>query len=224
MNNGRFGYNKYYLSYSAWNLWLRNKDEYRRIYYEGGKKMETKETIFGKQIAEILEKTDLLSHVKHYELQEHPIEVEVEGVKLVGYLDTFDPILCAFGEHKTGHLTKDGKAPWDRVKVAQHKQLDWYSFLIKTKYKRVTNRVFLNWLETEFMDKEIEFNGHKLKSKSQELRLTGRVETFYRSIYEWQREKIKKEILEVAYEIEKDYQEYCSRKAGETQPQTTPAI
>lgn len=212
--NSIYGLNKDYLSYSAWNTWLKSKDEYRRIYYEKGEKFNTTETIFGKKIAELLEKTGELSHVPRLPIAEHGIVVEVEGVKLMGYLDTFCDQTFAIGEHKTGHLSRDGKVPWDKVKVQKHKQLDWYSFLVKTKYGKVKNKIFLNWLETEFEEKSMEFGGHTLKAQTRELKLTGKVVTFWRNIYEWQRKKIKEEILSVAKEIENDYKEYCSTRDG----------
>ena len=215
MKSSIYGLNKDYLSYSAWNLWKTNKDEYRRIYYECGEKFNTTETIFGKKIAELLEKTYELKHVPRLPIAEHGIRVEVEGVKLMGYLDSFDIDQCEILEFKTGHLSRDGKVPWDQVKVEKHKQLDWYSFLVKEKHGKVKNKLSLVWLETEFENKSIEFAGHTLTTQTRELKLTGKVVTFWRIIYEWQRQKIKKEILEVAKEIEKDYEEYQRIKSRE---------
>lgn len=189
-----------YISYSAWSLWKKNKDEYRRIYYENKEKFESSETIFGKRIAELLEHADKDA--------EYPIDIVIKGVRVVGYIDKYDPIKMHFLEYKTGHLDKDGKPPWDRVKVHKHRQLPFYSMLLKEKFGKVDNVCHLIWMETDFKNKTIEFAGHQLESSKKELYLTGKVKKFRRVIKEYERQAIKKDLLKVVKEIHKDYDKY----------------
>lgn len=200
-----------YLSYSAYTTWKTNKDAYRKRYYEGGKPFETPETRFGKQMAEAMENDHIdFRHVPHFSVTELPIEVEIEGVKVYGKLDSFDPDTLQFLDHKTGHADKNGNPPWDRVKVAKHGQLPWYSMMIKEKYGNVHDTCLLVWLETEVKKPYIEYKGHKL-GLNKEINLTGRIETFERVIEEWEREKIKKDLLVVAREISEDYKKFINK-------------
>lgn len=214
---------KGYISYSAWSLWKRDKNAFRRRYYENEKPPETVETIFGKRIAELLEDNhDDLSHVPRYECPEHSIAITIEGVKILGYIDNFCPHTFSFLEYKTGHKDKNGKEPWNKLKVEKHEQLPFYSMLIKEKYGKVKNTCHLIWLETEFINKTIEFDGHTLTADTRELKLTGKVKKFSRTIYEWQRKKIKKELLQAVKEIHEDYEKYRSTRISQALSQETP--
>ncbi len=197
---------KKYLSYSSWSLWKKNKDQFRRKYYLNEQPFETVETIFGKKIARMLESDDSsLVNIPRYPISEKQIEVEINGVPVKGYLDTFDDIAFSFMEYKTGHANKLGVPPWDRVKVAKHDQLPFYSTLIKNKFGKVDNITYLHWLPTRWKVKTIEYMGHTLYADSRELELTGEVETFKRNIFQWERDLIDADILKVALEISEDY-------------------
>lgn len=200
---------KGYLSYSAYALWKRDKEAYRRRYYENEPSFETRETIFGKRIAKMLEENHKdFDHVPRLDTPEYAIDVELDGLKLKGYLDTFDSKTFGFGEYKTGHADKYGKDPWDAVKVRKHEQLVFYSLLIKLKHGKVKNKTWLAWLETILQGKSISFAGHTLESDSQEVILTGRIQIFERVIFEWERKKLIKEIKKIATEITDDYENY----------------
>lgn len=195
-----------YLSYSSWSLWKRDKQAFRRRYYFNEDSFETVETIFGKKIAKRLEDKDPeLSFIPSYSKSEHGIETIIGDVPVKGYLDTFEPDSFSFGEYKTGHLSKEGKAPWDIVKVAKHDQLPFYSLLIESKYGKVDRVTHLHWLETKFKEKKIMFEGIELIANSRELELTGKILTFKRIIPKWERDEIKKSIIKVAEEISEDY-------------------
>lgn len=209
---------KKYLSYSAISLWRKSKDQYREKYYENGPSFETVETIFGNHIGRLMEnpeevaKHPVLSTIPNYPVKEHPIIVEIGGVKIMGYLDQFHDEKLAFIEMKTGHPNKDGKAPWDRVKVMKHDQLPFYSLLIEKKYGKVEPYCQLVWLETAFQKKSKEFAGHVLEAEGRELVLTGKVEVFKRRIAKWERERIEKMIVDTAAEISADYTKYLAFK------------
>ncbi len=203
--NYNFNLPRGYLSYSAWNLWNTNKEEFRKRYYEGKPSINTPETIFGKKIAKRLEDGHKFEGIE-YEVAEMKLEVKLVGnLKLLSYLDGFNPKFLSIVEIKTGHKNKDGKVPWDNVKVAKHRQLDFYSMMVKKSYGNVNNNCTLIWLETKFKTKETEFDGHILNSDSRELELTGYKKEFSRNIKEWERKKIEKDIIKSALEISEDY-------------------
>jgi len=194
------------LSYSGWKLWKSSKDAYRKRYYENIKPFETPETIFGHQMARTLEEDSSIVG------SEYEIRVTLkEGLKLLSYLDSFDEATLSITEFNSGHLDPKGNAPWSNLKVAKHKQLDFYSMMVKEKFGKVNPKVTLKWYETEFAKETREFQGHILEGTTKKLRLTGREETFTRSISEWERKKIREEVLLAAEEITKDYEEYSSR-------------
>lgn len=198
-----------YLSYSAYSLWKKNKDQFRQRYYEGEKPFETAETIFGKKIAKQLEQGVKINGVITGDRPEYCIEVELEpGLKLLGYLDNFIEKKLSVIEYKTGHKDPSGKSPWDQLKVRKHLQLVWYSLLVKIKHGRVGQWHTLQWLETRFAEKKISFEGHELIGTSKQLELTGHVQTFKRRIAQWERDLLIEDIKKVAREISDDYSAY----------------
>lgn len=197
------------LSYSQISLWLKNKKQYRERYYEGKESIETPETMFGKHIARLLEdpveieKNPVLKIVPKFSVPEYKIEVEVEGVKVLGYIDSFNPDTNSFFEYKTSHTNN-----WNDLSVARHMQLPFYSFLIKKKHKKVDKNCELIWIETRWKKQQMEYEGHILEGTKRELELTGKIERFKRKIVEWERKWIKDLILTTAKEIHEDYEQY----------------
>src|SRR5574338_1078197 len=96
---------KKYLSYSQMNTWLKNKEAYRSRYYRGEKQHENPEMLFGKKIAKMLEDPKdhpVLSKIPHYSISEYGIKTEVDGIPVIGYIDSYDPDTKSFLEYKTG--------------------------------------------------------------------------------------------------------------------------
>lgn len=169
--------------------------------------------VFGKRIAKILELRDYkeypeLKKVPYYPVSEQKIEIVVEGVPIKAYLDLWTPETFTFGEVKTGNVHRDNGPPWTTVKVLQHDQLPFYSFLIKEKYGQVDPWVNLIWLETIYIMASERVGSRLMESESRDLKLTGRIETFKRRIAEWERKRIKNMIASVAQEISDDYTSY----------------
>jgi hypothetical protein len=201
----QYGTNKEYLSWSAYSLWKSNKEQYRKRYYTLEAPFETVETRFGKSVASKLERGESIDGVMVCSHPEYKIEVELDGVKLLGFIDCFDMEKLQIVEFKTGHKNPKGKVPWDRLKVHKHQQLVFYSVLVELFHGKVHPTVILQWLETDFKTKEIEFQGHTLTAGSKDLFLTGNIKTFKRKIAKWEKENLKKDILLVAKEIHEDY-------------------
>lgn len=203
-----YGYNKDTLSWSAYSKWKGSQGTYRdTYYYETRKSFETAETIFGKKIGDYLENNNKeVEHIKKYFHPEHRIVVVVGGIKLLGYLDSFDKKHRRFLEYKTSHKNKKGVHSWNAVKVAKHKQLPWYSLLIQAKYGRVQNQCSLIYMETE--KSMIRYKGRILEPMNQGLRLTGYIREYKRSIQQWERDALEKDIIKVAGEIRQDYERF----------------
>lgn len=203
-----YGHEKNSLSWSSYSKWKAGKQSYRDQYYHLERpRFETPETIFGKKIGKYLEEDHPeVKHVEKYKCPEHKISVEIEGIKVIGYLDNFDPIKKRFLEYKTSHKTKDGKHNWTDLAVSKHRQLDFYSMLIQEKYGLVQNQCKLIYLETQ--ESYVYYKGRQLEAVNKGLKLTGEVKEFKRTIAQWERDAIKRDIIKVAKEIKEDYERF----------------
>ena len=206
---------KPYLSYSAMELWLRDKDGYRKRYYLQEPYFSTPYTEFGNEVGGALEDRNwdhpvlapVVGKVPQQTHPEHRIDVDVLGVPVMGFLDDFNMETKFIEEYKTGIRNK-GKAPWDRVKVRKHKQLTLYTLMVREKYGSYNPNIQLTWMETEWADinKEVEFGGKIIVESHKGLRLTGHVEIFPRNIKEWELDRMADIIRKTAEAISEDYQ------------------
>lgn len=212
MSNGEYTLPRGYLSFSQITQWLRSREGYRKHYYFGEGGFSTKETVFGKNIASDLEKDcsddPYLSKVPRFSHPEYKMELEIDGVPFLGFIDSFDLERKRFREYKTGHRNKKGKSPWDIHKVYNHLQLPLYSLAIEREFGEVEDICYLDWIETDWREKTIEFEGHTLSCGEKELHLTGYVESFERIITQKERDDTAKLLVTVAQEIHDDYQLY----------------
>lgn len=212
---------KPYLSYSAMELWLRDKDGYRQRYYLNEPYFSTPYTEFGNLVGGALEERNwdhpvlqpVVGKIPQGTHPEHRIDIDVNGVPVMGFLDDFNLETKAIEEYKTGIRNK-GKAPWDRVKVRKHKQLTLYTLMVREKYGDWNPDIQLTWMETEWADvsKEVEFGGQKIIDSNKELRLTGHVEIFPRHIKEWELDRMAEIIRNTAEEISKDFTIWTQKK------------
>lgn len=206
---------KGYLSFSSMQLWKQNKDNFRKKYYEETDtyNLDTVYTRFGKKIAEMMEDPKIrdadpvLKKIPTYKVSEHPIDIEVDGVPIKAFLDSFCPKRKAILEYKTG-IKKDGKPAWDQLKVQKWDQLPLYSLLVKEKYGKVTPTVKLVWMETEWAPTQRPQVGLMEEVWTPDLQLTGRVEVFKRKIEEWEHLRMRIMIKKIAEEISEDYGKY----------------
>src|SRR3990167_8851286 len=88
---------KPWLSFSALDLWQRDKARFRRRYYENIKELDTVYTLFGRAVHAAIDKDPAYEKIR-LPIAEKKIEVEICGVPLLGYIDTFDPISFAWKE------------------------------------------------------------------------------------------------------------------------------
>jgi hypothetical protein len=208
----KFNLPKEHFSYSQMSLWLRNKDQYRERYYKDGPAFENRETIFGKRVARLLETgehdpvlTPVLARVPRGDVMEHRILVSVGGVPFLGFLDSFESLLCGIFEFKTG------KDAWDTVRVHKHDQLVVYSLLVKLAHKKVHPITRLVWLETRFRQETFSIGSRVMEGDGDQLEFTGKIEVFERRIAQWERDAMKKQIVRVATEISEDYTKFLAK-------------
>lgn len=209
---------KPYLSYSAMDLWLRDKQSYRGRYYLGEPYISTPYTEFGNVVGGALENRDwenpvlqpVIGKVPQGNSPEHEISVDILGVPFFGKLDDLHLDTLAIEEYKTGIRNLKGEAPWDRVKVRKHKQLSLYSLLVRTKFGSYNPDIKLTWMETKWGNicKQVEFGGSTVEDCRQGLFLTGHVEIFHREIREWELDRMANIIRKAAEEISEDYKQW----------------
>jgi len=145
-----------------------------------------------------------LEHVKQYKNPEHRFEVDIEGITVMGYIDSYCPDTKSIIEYKTSR-TKF----WTPRTVAKHKQLDLYSLAIEMTEGEVNDDLELIWLETEKVNEII--TGLIPITGAYEMQLTGNVKTFPRTVTDEDRAEMKDLVIKVAGEISEDYTKYLSK-------------
>jgi hypothetical protein len=198
---------KPYLSYSAISLWFKNKEQFRDRYYRNIKPIDTKYTIFGKEIHEKIATDPKLSHIPRFKACEHEIRVNIEDIPIRGFIDSYNDFSGAFFEYKTGIKKPDGGDRWTLNDVMAHKQLPFYSLLIKEKYGLFYPDVFLFFLET-YIKEVSETKGQSKIIYSTELDLTGFYMAFKRTICQKDMDDVKDWIVYGASQISEDYKLY----------------
>lgn len=196
---------KPYLSYSAISSFLSYPADFRARYYENKPMITTPELAFGKRVGEMLEHGDeSLAHIKHGDVAEKELKFEIDGVPILGYIDSFrtsDKYLFEF---------KTGKTPWTEARVAKHLQLDIYSLGVEMLEGSVNDECMLIWMETQ--KKELPQGGRRTHAGAYEIEFTGKVKEFTRVITKEQREEAYNTIVRVAQDISTDYCDWLDSK------------
>src|SRR5258708_387361 len=161
---------KGYLSFSALNLWERNPQRYKEIYFDNRDELRTTNAgmEYGKVVANALEKGvqtgDLLTDagmllLPKYDTADVAFEAEFctkEGkwIRVLAKPDSMDSKTKNFWEYKTG------KIPWTQVKAQNHLQMHFYAMCAYFKYDVMPKKVGLVWIETEQGPEGIRPTGH----------------------------------------------------------------
>lgn len=200
---------KPYLSYSAINTFLTNPDDFRKRYYENKTLPVTPELLFGKRIGELLENGDeSLAHIRHGDVAEKELRFEVDGITILGYIDSFRT------EDKYIFEFKTGKTAWTQGRVAKHLQLDIYSLGVETLEGSVSDECMLIWMETERVNRPI--GGRVMHGQEYDIQFTGKVREFTRVITQADREEAYNTIIRVAQDISTDYSDWLDSKSRAT--------
>ena len=204
---------KPYLSYSQYSLFKQNKQQYINRYFLGKPQYDTRELIFGKRISTIL--AEGVPAGKEYEIldklpkgthSEYRIETSISGVPILAFFDSFTPDTKELFEYKTGRI------PWTQDRVNNHIQLEFYCAAIRADSGTYNPDVTLAWLQTELCPTTTVFPDgltyQTINEKQHAIALTGELEVFHRTISAQEIEAIERDILAVAQEINKLYEEY----------------
>ncbi|MDZ4231642.1 MAG: hypothetical protein U1C72_00110 [Candidatus Pacearchaeota archaeon] len=156
-----------YLSWGQFNLWRKNKEQYKKQYFFGEEGYHGKEMDYGKRLADHIENGGeeseaikmLATLLPKYSKVEHRVEAYLGDILLKGSIDTFNPRNLAFGEYKTG------KVPWTQAKVDKHGQLTMYQLILYLQKEKLVKDIWLHWAETR-------------NEGSSDIELTGKIESF----------------------------------------------
>jgi len=195
---------KPHLSWSQFTCWKSNQERYIREYMLNGEKLDTNALRFGKSIASDIEEgkfQEKIPTLTVYSEIEYEIRTDCEGVPILSYLDTYDPILNMFREYKTG------KVKWTNTKVQKHDQLTFYALAIKLKHGTMPESCTLDWLVTKH--KKAKKPGG-LHNSSETIALTGEIHSFVRYFDERELDRMQKEIVRTAQEITEAYRRLIS--------------
>lgn len=211
--NDKYFLPKPYLSYSAMNDFYYNRKRFQDKYYKGIESPVTPELIFGKKIGEMLEHGDeSLAHISHGDVAEKKLEFEVDGIPVLGFIDSFRTEDSFIFEFKTG------KTPWTQGRVDKHFQLDVYSLGVETIEGKVNDECMLVWMETRRVN--IPRNGRSTHSADYGIEFTGKVKEFTRTITSTDRETAYNKIITIAQDISEDYTDWLSMEEQKTQSQS----
>jgi hypothetical protein len=218
--NDKYFLPRSYLSYSAANDFYYNRDRFRLKYYMGIESPVTPELTFGKRVGEIVEKvintkenitektyseyihggTTVL--IPHGNVAEKELRFEVDGIPILGFIDSFLESTSTIFEMKTG------KTPWTQGRVDKHFQLDVYSLGVETIFGKVDDECVLVWLETRKMNKPR--NGRSTHMADYDIELTGKVREFTRVITKDERAEAYNRIITTAQDISEDYTDWLA--------------
>jgi len=206
--DGAFLLPKPHLSWSQLSCWLSSPSRYRKEYFEGGSKLNTRYLTFGKNIATLIENNqhhDLIPDLEVYDTPEHEIRCIIAGVPILSFLDSYNKIETidvpanVFREYKTG------KIPWTKAKVQKHDQLVFYATALKWSTGTMPEYCDLDWIETK--DTKEEKQDFWVTAKKG-VKVTGKVVSFHREFDEREIDRMERLIVKVAGQISKAYQEY----------------
>lgn len=138
-----------YISWSQLQLFEKSPEQYRDVYILGQDILVTRRILLGREVADrMAEEGEAMDEdinflkvfLPDYPEKEFPIEADLEGIKLLGKLDGFNPKKLVIGELKTG-------AKWTQKMADKHGQLTFYALLVWLKYGKLP-KIFLHWAET----------------------------------------------------------------------------
>ena len=201
---------KNYLSSSACDLWERNPQDYREKYYLNQKGFSTPYTQFGKDFADDIERhPEKYPNIPKGSIGEFPVKWVIEGVPVLGYLDSFEPSTKSIFEYKTSV-----NSSWNEVKVRKWKQLPFYAMCIREMFGDYDHNVKLVVMETEWGEscRETQFGTKVIRECEKVLVFKeGTVDKpiiFNREIEPWEVDKMKERLVNIAEAVSKDYTSY----------------
>ena len=133
------------LSWSQISSFEYDPEQWYRSYWLGQKDPPSPEMLFGSKIGKQLEKDpDFLPMIPRESVMEYKFEAEFNGLKLIGYADSFCDDVLRLREYKSGVKA------WDQKRVDNHGQVTMYCFMKYLKDKVKPEEIFcsLHWMPT----------------------------------------------------------------------------
>lgn len=195
-----------YFSYSQYSCFKRSREEYYKQYILNEKRFETREILFGRKIASLLEsslfteKYPTFPDIPHGEKPEFRVETKIRGVPVLSIMDSYSPSTASIFEYKTG------REEWNQERVNKHAQLTFYSMAVKHHFGNYDPNVILCWLETKLIPRKEVIDGIEYineNPKDMDIDLTGNIKIFTRTIKEKEIVELEEDILKVVGEISK---------------------
>jgi hypothetical protein len=134
-------------SWSQYSSWQWNKEEWFDKYILNKTQGSSPELDFGSWIGKKLERDPkFLPQITRHSKMEHPFKVNLCGIELIGYADSF----CDKTNKKLKEF-KTGVKEWNQKRVDEHGQLDMYLLMnyITNKIKPEDVEVQLIWMPTQ---------------------------------------------------------------------------
>lgn len=133
------------LSWSSISSFEYDPEQWFAKYILGEAQKESPEMKFGKLVADSFQTDKPLAPVTLYPVVEQPLNIVLDGIPLVGYIDTYHPETHSFREFKTG------KKAWDQERAQNHGQLRMYALMlyITHKVKPEDYTIHLDWIPTK---------------------------------------------------------------------------
>lgn len=116
-----------------------NKEEWYSKYILGNPTPTNKRMIFGSAVGKRIETDPAYIPQLPRGVMEYGIDVMMDDIALVGYMDAYDPETKTINEFKTS-----GKDGWSQDKVDKHNQLDFYCLLLMLKENIKPEEVSIN--------------------------------------------------------------------------------
>ena len=142
-----------YLSYSQYNLFIKDPREYARVYIHGEEQTNAAMQL-GKYVDDMInndtkQEDPILEHLRIfrpvYQFRQYKLKGEINGVPIYGIFDGFDEVPIRLGEIKTGRC-------WTQEMADETEQLTFYALLIYLKFKIRPEElpITLTWMPTDW--------------------------------------------------------------------------
>jgi hypothetical protein len=196
---------KPYISFSQLALFSQNKEQYRKQYYEQQYSGSSPELRYGSHVHKLYENNDpSVSHLPRYDIPEKRFEVTIEGIQVVGIIDSLSSFDLSFID------LKSGAKKWTEKKVTQHKQLPFYAMILSAIHEQYEYNSSILWVGTRKIYKQ-GWDGESYRSKKYDIELTGEWLKLDRVITRDDIMATKEWLVSTTMAISSDYAEYKGR-------------
>lgn len=198
---------KKHLSFSAIELWRKDKPAFRRRYYLGEPSFASPYTVFGTECHRKVEKgeLELIGHPADWYDHEVKVEADIDGVHMLGYID----MLRNRAPLRVVDL-KTSVNPWTLSDVQKLDQLPFYVLMLRENGIKASQYTGVLWLETAWQEgesKTVSVSGFEAEQEvsPRHLILTGKQVYLSRRVYLSDLDRVRGIITSTAKEIEQDF-------------------